>query len=376
MKVYLNDAGNGDCIVLSAKDTSIMIDGGTAISYNIWKEFLSKFSKLDALFVTHIDNDHVNGLIRMFEAGSHPVIHEVFYNGIEQLINSEFQEGPLNNHESSVLDSLISNFSETIEGEYDIGFSEGISLSFLLKSLKYDVNKRFEGCAITNESFIGKFNIGDISIELIGPTKENIVTIKNSWLEILSEYDVPMKILSKKHSVAFEKYISSLNSNAEVEDIYETSNVTIENLSDKLFVDDKSLSNLSSISFLAECNGKRVLFLADSDVDTVIKWMDSYGYKTIEVDAVKLPHHGSKHNYNKILLERILCGNYLISTNGKKHCHPDLETLARIVRFSKKQPVNIYINHLVPHIDNSFKELFSKYSKGSNIYTNSKEVIL
>lgn len=376
MKVYLNDAGNGDCIVLSAKDTSIMIDGGTASSYSIWKENLSKFSKFDALFVTHIDNDHVNGLIRMFEAGSHPVIHEIFYNGIEQLINSEFQNLPLNNNESSALDSLISNFSEISEGEFDIGFSEGTSLSFLLNNLKYDVNKRFDGDAITNESFMGRFNIGEISVELIGPTKANILAIKNSWVEIMSEYDLTMKIVSKKHSVAFEKYISSLNDENELEDISETSGVTIDNLSDKPFIDDKSLNNLSSISFLAECDNKRILLLADSDVNTVLKWMDLYGYKTIEVDAVKLPHHGSKHNYNKILLERILCSNYLISTNGKKHCHPDLETLARIVRFSKKQPVNIYINHLPPHIDNVFKEQFSQYSKGSNIYTNVKEVIL
>lgn len=376
MKIFLNDAGNGDCIVLQAKDTSIMIDGGTAASYNIWKENLANISKINALFVTHIDNDHVNGLIRMFEAASHPDIYEVFYNGIEQLTHLKLNDDSLNNTESSVLDSLISNFSEAIQGECDIGFAEGTSLSYLLKSLNYNVNKRFDNCAITNESPHGVFEVGDVSIELIGPSQDNLISLKNIWLELLSEYDITMRVLHKKHSIAFERYISSLNESDDIQDISETNDTTIEYLSNLPFLDDSSLNNKSSISFLAECDKKKILFLADSDVNTIIKWMDGAGYETIEVDAVKLPHHGSKHNYNKALLERIYCSNYLISTNGNKHGHPDLETLARIVKYSKKQPVNIYINHDVPHIDNSFKEKFAQYSMGSNIFTNVKEFVL
>lgn len=46
MKIYLNDAGNGDSIILATENTTIMIDGGTAASYNIWKKTYQKSIKL------------------------------------------------------------------------------------------------------------------------------------------------------------------------------------------------------------------------------------------------------------------------------------------------------------------------------------------
>ncbi|HDL8360210.1 TPA: MBL fold metallo-hydrolase, partial [Yersinia enterocolitica] len=344
MNVYLNDAGNGDCIIVETPNTVIMIDGGTASSYKLWNCNLERLSEIDALFVTHIDNDHVNGLICMFEKRRHPVIKEVFFNGIEQLTNSKLIEESISHEESSTLDKMISNFSDVDEGGVDIGFSEGTSLSYILKTLNYNINERFNGEVLTTATVLNEFSIGDITFEIIGPTVKNIERINNSWLEVLSEYDLKMKWLHKKHSVAFEKYIESLKNEIGYSNICEEMDDSIEVLADREFADDNSLNNMSSISFLATSDGKKILFLGDSDTKTILEWMDRKGYETLEVDAVKLPHHGSKHNYNKSLLERVLCKKYLISTNGKKHSHPDIETLARIVKYSKIQPVDIYIN--------------------------------
>ncbi|EOI2437215.1 TPA: ComEC/Rec2 family competence protein [Klebsiella pneumoniae] len=376
MNVFLNDAGNGDCIIVETPSTKIMIDGGTASSYKLWGCNLDRLSEIDALFVTHIDNDHVNGLICMFDKRCHPVIKEVFFNGIEQLTNSKLIEGSISHKESFTLDTMISNFSDLDEGGVDIGFSEGTSLSYLLKTLNYKINERFNGKAITTATVPNEFSIGDITIEIIGPTEQSIERIKESWLEVFSEYDLKMKGLHKKHSVAFERYIESLRHEFDYSDICEETGDSIEVLAGREFTDDNSLNNMSSISFLATSGGKKILFLADSDARTILEWMDRKGYETIEVDAVKLPHHGSKHNYNKNLLERVRCKKYLISTNGNKHSHPDVETLARIVRYSKIQPVDIYINHTIEHIDEKFKETFSSYSPESNIFFNEKEIFI
>lgn len=53
MNVFLNDAGNGDCIIVETPSTKIMIDGGTASSYKLWGCNLDRLSEIDALFVTH-----------------------------------------------------------------------------------------------------------------------------------------------------------------------------------------------------------------------------------------------------------------------------------------------------------------------------------
>lgn len=87
------------------------------------------------------------------------------------------------------------------------------------------------------------------------------------------------------------------------------------------------------------------------------------GVEIITVDAVKIAHHGSKNNTSLSLLERINCNKYFISTNGKKHSHPDLETLARIAIINKDNETNIYINYEIEHIPLWFlNELKEKYS--------------
>ena len=67
------------------------------------------------------------------------------------------------------------------------------------------------------------------------------------------------------------------------------------------------------------------------------------GLQRLSLDAVKVAHHGSKHNTNKELLESLESPSYLISTNGDQFKHPDKECLARIIKFGK--PRQIYFNY-------------------------------
>lgn len=83
MNVYLNDVGNGDCIIVEILNIVIMIDGGIVFFYKFWNCNLERLSEIDVLFVIYIDNDYVNGLICMFEKWCYFVIKEVFFNGIE-----------------------------------------------------------------------------------------------------------------------------------------------------------------------------------------------------------------------------------------------------------------------------------------------------
>ncbi|MFX8649103.1 MBL fold metallo-hydrolase, partial [Acinetobacter baumannii] len=79
--------GNGDCISIITDTEYILIDGGTAQSYDTWKtQIFEKTDKIDALVITHIDNDHVNGIIKLLEDPACPEIKEVLFNGAEQLL--------------------------------------------------------------------------------------------------------------------------------------------------------------------------------------------------------------------------------------------------------------------------------------------------
>ncbi|MBW2011233.1 MAG: MBL fold metallo-hydrolase [Deltaproteobacteria bacterium] len=90
MKVFLNNAGNGDCILIQTDSTNILVDGRTAASFRSWHKNIQNIKKLDAVFITHIDDDHVNGIIKFIEENdtSKDIVNigNVFFNGAKQIL--------------------------------------------------------------------------------------------------------------------------------------------------------------------------------------------------------------------------------------------------------------------------------------------------
>lgn len=77
---------------------------------------------------------------------------------------------------------------------------------------------------------------------------------------------------------------------------------------------DKSITNGSSITLLIEGYGKKMLFSGDafaSDLTKATKKWVSDGF-----DLVKLPHHGSKANISKRMLDTMKCRYFVISADG------------------------------------------------------------
>ena len=77
VEVKMLQAGEGDCIVVYFRDENfrILIDGGVASTYDLalrsyLKGLSSKGQKIDILIVTHIDRDHIEGIIRLLNEKS------------------------------------------------------------------------------------------------------------------------------------------------------------------------------------------------------------------------------------------------------------------------------------------------------------------
>jgi hypothetical protein len=95
---------------------------------------------------------------------------------------------------------------------------------------------------------------------------------------------------------------------------------------------DAGEPNGSSIAFVLEHRGKKVLFGADAHPDVLAAGLKRYGGgKKVKLDAFKLPHHGSARNVTRELLARVQCRDFLVSTNGDKFGHPDPEAVARVL---------------------------------------------
>ncbi|MGR5241871.1 MBL fold metallo-hydrolase [Photobacterium damselae subsp. damselae] len=356
MKITLNYAGNGDCILIESMNAAILVDGGTANSFTKWKDKIESLDKLDCVIVTHIDSDHVNGIIKLIDSKSQkkPIIERVLYNGAEQILGYEYLDIDL--PDDYLLDSLSARVSDIALDEINIGTSEGTSLSFILNSRSINTNS----LAIHND-LDNDIKIGDLSIKMIGPTQDSLMKLKEHWLATLNDDGITRKIVNKSHAAAFESYINSLEDSFSVEVSNEEVN-SIDALADFDYSSDTSLANETSLAFLVVENDKSVLMLGDSHAETVIDWLNKNGIEKLKVDAVKISHHGSKNNINRELMSRFECDTYLISTNGKIFKHPDFETLAVIAKYSSCENCRIFVNNNIEHIKNDFTSRLKEYN--------------
>lgn len=362
LKVIMNKAGNGDCISLQTEKKFILIDGGTAQSFEEWKnQVIGVVNKIDILIITHIDNDHVNGIIKLLMDERCPEIGEVYFNGVEQLLSNFDNHGQADQIDRSL--SALATECATIDSNVQIGFSEGTSLSYLLNEKKLMCNLIFEGKAICRDNFTS-FYSNNIKFNIIGPTFQTLQELTDSWKEYLRQKNVRPKIINKVYSKAFEAYLNKAeNLIIQNKKISTESFKSIRSLALSEFIPDPSINNKSSLSFMIEHEDKKILCLGDCHAETVESWLYELDIEKITVDAVKISHHGSKNNTSLRLLERINCNKYFISTNGKSHGHPNLEVLARIALINNEKDTYIYINYEVESIPSWFlNELKDNYS--------------
>jgi beta-lactamase superfamily II metal-dependent hydrolase len=111
---------------------------------------------------------------------------------------------------------------------------------------------------------------------------------------------------------------------------------------------DGSKANGSSIAFIVEYDGKRVLFAADAHASVLTNGLMRYAQRVGEarprLDLVKLSHHGSNANLSTKMLVLIDCRRWLISTNGDNFAHPDDAAIAKVITTSKG-PVTFSCNY-------------------------------
>jgi beta-lactamase superfamily II metal-dependent hydrolase len=114
---------------------------------------------------------------------------------------------------------------------------------------------------------------------------------------------------------------------------------------------DGSEANGSSVAFVLEFEGKRLLLGADAHANVLAANLARYGAMVGEprprIDLFKLPHHGSGANLSKKLAAAVNCRRYLISSNGDNYSHPDNSAIARVVLGSPGK-VTFYCNYDSP----------------------------
>lgn len=320
MRLTVNtlQANHGDSILISfAEDKvvrNILIDGGPSVAYKgkqsalrgAITELKNKGDSIDLLIITHIDDDHIAGVLSMFgdPAFDATIVKKVWFNSGYNI--SKFLK--TDNDGKRDIPLILSGMVLTSVGQ-------GKTLENMLNSLKLDEG---EVVRVGNE-----FNLYSSKLTILSPNDAGLKKLNDNW----QVEKAGVTLMAAGHE-DFSKPIAELAT--------------------KKFDEDDSIPNGSSIAILFQVNGKKLLMLGDAHPSVVEASLRSLGYsesKRLKVDAVKIAHHGSRKNTSSSLLGLIDCSNYILSTDGSKHGLPDKESLARIIHSNKSNTTNLFFNY-------------------------------
>jgi len=314
----------GDSILLhygtDAKPQLVIIDGGPP---GVWKDSLQprleqlreergleEADPLDIalLMVSHLDEDHISGVLSLMrllkqKRDDHEAppynVRKAWVNTFEDLTGEKKGGGAsFGAADAAALSAspLGEALSQTKSGIELASVGQGRELRDLINAMTLQGNMPFKGLA-TVDSKNNPATIEGLKLTVVAPSQKNIDALQADWEKKVKA------LLKKKKPAEAADYI------------------------------DNSVYNLSSIVVLAEIDGKRILLTGDGRGDHTLeglkarKLLDKNG--KIEVDILKLPHHGSERDVEVGYFKAIHAKHYVISANGKFD-NPDLPTLKMI----------------------------------------------
>lgn len=273
--------------------------------------------KFDLLVITHVDRDHIGGVLTCL-AEAEPIpgfeVDDVWFNGFQHLSGGNVQTG---------LEPM--------------GPAQGERLSSWLRKQVW--NKQFDGGPVRRvpgEAMQTVTMHDGLELTILGPTPERLSKFIGTWKDeveealrkgTLTEVSPGLESLGPKVPPVLEE-------EEDLEILAETSNS-----------EDGSPANGSSIALLLEYKGRRIILSGDafpSDLTEAITALG--GGQRLSVDAFKLPHHGSKKNVFRPLVESVDCASWLFSTDGTQFRHPDPVALARVISYSRVRTPRLFFN--------------------------------
>lgn len=310
-------AADGDCLILSWSDggpvSHMVVDGGRASAYPHLKKQLARMAAdgqaLELYVLTHIDADHIEGALTFLRDKTRPIEPKnVWYNGYRQM---------------------------TDHGRRSM--KQGDDYSAALAKLRWPVNRHFAGGVASIEAASGPIDVAGLKVTMLSPDSARLRALGDRWDEWRKQQGVEDAHDAREGMRAgARRKRSAIPDPLVVEELVADGKTDVE------------LPNGTSIAFVAEWQGHRVLLGGDAHPDLLTSSLgplaDAEGGR-YRVDLLKAPHHGSMNNMSRDFVERLDCRQIALSTNGNLHGHPDPQAIARFIHFGPKGRKVLHFNY-------------------------------
>jgi hypothetical protein len=370
-RIEMLPAAHGDCLWIEygsgEKTHRILIDGGPAHTYPALRERIlylpAEVRRFDLLVITHIDADHIEGIVRLLQDAEALKCHfdRIWFNGRVQLNQVPDPAGqPLGALQGEMLGVLIAGYEQQTGTQvWNAGLPDRLAAIDRAASRLPTVDLP-----------------GDCRLTLLSPDYKRLLELKDHWAEELQKARVAsgdVQTLRKKleESRNLRPLGDELGAaDTPMEDRFELPARDDRDLaadfgdalggsggepgSDAPFGGDTSKANGSSIAVLLEYpkDAPEIRFLLSGDawasvleasVDKLLSRPDG----RLPLTGFKIPHHGSVDNVSESLLRKLRCRHWLVSTSGAVFRHPHARAIDLLLsEYSGTGKLCLHFNYL------------------------------
>jgi beta-lactamase superfamily II metal-dependent hydrolase len=357
VKLTLFPADKGDCILVTgAGGEQLLIDGGMRSSFAHGPaKALAKLKRLDVVCVSHIDQDHISGILQIMddlvawrthryqvksgnrdheppEVPEPPEIREIWHNAFHEQIRANAGEIEemlaatstiLSGGENRKIQDLAHTHRDLVAS-----VREGIELSRRVDQavLNIPLNPPASGGLLYVRDEPTVVRLGRMRITVIGPFEEDLLTLRKEWNKWLAENRAALAEIEKEA----REEVASVPTN-EIDRIVGVALAQARILGDRRHV---TVPNLASLMLLVEEDGRRVLLTGDGHGQDILKGLEHAGQLDdegrIHVDVLKVQHHGSEHNIDQEFCRSVTAEQYIFCANGA-HENPDLAVVDAVI---------------------------------------------
>lgn len=406
MKLTVFQSGKGDCMLLTGADgRRMLVDGGVGAAYS--KHVAPALGKLreageslDVVYLSHIDDDHIGGILKLMndeidwrihefqlqsgntkhkepEAPRPPEVKAIWHNAFHELLKDNKGEiedmlaasaAILSGSEQEAVKALASEQNELVTS---IAQSIKLTRRVSPEQLGIKLNQPAKGkLMLVRPTTSAAIKVGGMSLRIIGPFTEDLATLReewNAWLRKNKDQLKTIRAQAKKDESSF--------GTSEIDDIMLPKLEQAEALSSLLPLDGLTAAafklgdrkkvttpNLASLMFAVKEHGKTLLLTGDGhhlDILRGLKHIKNItGTKGLHVDVLKVQHHGSEHNLDEVFCRTVIADNYVFCGNGE-HENPDERVLQAIIDSRLGSADKLSAN---PQVGNPFKFWMNSHS--------------
>lgn len=372
MKIDIFPSGSGDCLLVTSRDgRRLLADAGMPDAYDAFiAKPLSRLreagEKIDVAYVSHIDRDHIGGVLRLLDdevkwrAFEHsqsrggrlrqpkvprpPAVEQIWHNAfLEDIERTEAVDigaalassaGILSGLNAALSDPAAASLADAVR-MLSLSVGDAIEVNWRIGAEQLDIplNPDFGGELMTARADV-PISVGSLTIRVLGPTATQLREFRRDWIEWLRRSQDQIDRLKRRHQRDADAIGTAVSPLALAELSREFA-LAVEK--------DVTPPNLASLVLLVEeDDGRRLLLTGDAGDKSLLDYLEAShmldAEGLMEVDVLKVPHHGAHNSYSDAFVRQVRAQHYIFCGDGEHH-NPEPDVVAGYIDAVRAAPL-------------------------------------